>query len=378
MVRVKTLRKLINNSLRYQVLKLTGRPGNLESISLEITHRCICRCQMCNIWQIPPDVPDLPLATWTGLLSSAEMQNLREIDITGGEPFLHKDLSALIFWICRAKATHFPELRTLAITTNGILTDGILAITSEVLGPMKEQGVDLVFACGLDTTGPKHDHIRNLPGAWEKLSATLEGLKLLRQNFPNLILGIKTTIVPDNVQELGQIVSFARKHKLFTIISPCIITENRFGNIDRQQGLKFSPEDLKEMGAFYTDMDKAWSGHRQTMLDYLETGEVEKPCSAGFNTVFVRHNGEVYPCPVIPSQLGNIKQEEIGTLLANATATRFRKNIGSFTECRSCTEPGLERIAWPFEGYTCLRRIFQLGGKESSRLFAHMGLDKYF
>ena len=377
MDRVRILGKLVYNGLRYQLLKATGRPGKLEAISLEVTHRCFCRCRMCNIWQIPNAVEDLPLGSWTELLSSAELGGLRELDITGGEPFLRKDLGELIAWVGQAKAERFPGLKTLAITTNGILTRRILDLTTEIIGPLQQQGIDLVLACGMDAIGPLHDRIRGFPGAWEKLSKTLELLEQLRQKHSNLILGVKTTVIPENVQELEGVAAFAREHDLFTIISPCIITGNRFGNIDLQETLRFRTEDLAAMKEFFSGPACAWSGHSRTVLDYLSTGAVNKPCSAGFNTVFVRHNGDLYPCPILPVAFGNIKTGTLGELLADPQAGRFRRQIGGYSACLSCTEPGLERIALPYQGGGCLRHFIQLGSKDFTRLFRHMGLDKY-
>jgi MoaA/NifB/PqqE/SkfB family radical SAM enzyme len=332
---------------------------------------------MCNIWRIPKAIPDLPLATWTGLLSSPELNGLRELDITGGEPFLREDLPELLRWICRSHAGHFPSLRTVAITTNGILTDRIVRTVREIIAPMQRLGIDLVLACGMDGVGEVHDRIRNVPGAWDKLRTTLDELQALRRDHPSLVLGIKTTIVPENVDELPRIAGFARERDLFTIISPCIITANRFGNLDLAGRLTFSAAARQAMQRFYQGPDFAWDGHRQTMLDFLADGRVKKPCSAGFNTVFVRHTGEVFPCPLIPATLGNLREQPLGELLKSPQAARFRRRIGTFAECRACTEPGLERLAWPFEGFTCLRRMVQLGANDFSRLVRHMGLDKY-
>ena len=369
--------KLLVNGFHYRFLKLTGNSSRLQAISLEVTHRCICRCCMCNIWRIPKEVPDLDLSVWTGLLSSPQLTDLRELDITGGEPFLRDDLPELLSWICQVQPDLFPKLRTVAITTNGILTDKILQCVEDVIGPMQARGIDLVLACGMDAVGALHDQIRNFKGAWERLNSTLAGLCALRNKHANLVLGIKTTIVPMNVKELHRIALFAREHALFTIVSPCIITTNRFANLGLVNDLKFDAADLQAMKRFYQGPEFAWSGHRRAMLSYLETGRMKKPCSAGFNTVFVRHNGEIFPCPVIPAKLGNICHEKLGTLLASAGSARFRRHIGAFTECRTCTEPGLERIAWPFEGFSCLRRMIGLGTRNFDRLARHMGLDKY-
>jgi MoaA/NifB/PqqE/SkfB family radical SAM enzyme len=311
------------------------------------------------------------------LLSAPELKGLRELDITGGEPFLREDLPELLRWICQSQSDHFPRLRTVAITTNGILTDRILHTVRDVIGPLQALGIDLVLACGMDAVGSLHDRIRNFPGAWDKLGATLADLRAVRAVHPNLVLGIKTTIIPQNVNELQHIADFAREHDLFTIISPRIITANRFGNTDLAGSLTFDRAALQTMMRFYQGPQFAWDGHRQTMLGYLETGQVKKPCSAGFNTVFVRHTGELFPCPLIPAGLGDIRRTSLGELLSRAKARDFRRGIGRFAECRVCTEPGLERLAWPFEGFTCLRRLVQLGGKDFARLAGHMGLDKY-
>jgi MoaA/NifB/PqqE/SkfB family radical SAM enzyme len=369
--------KLIGNGMRYRRLRVSGKPYRLESLSLEITHRCICRCSMCNIWQIPPEVPDLDLSVWQELLCSPELHHLRELDLTGGEPFLRRDVEKLLQTIRDVQPAHFPGLRTLAITTNGILTDRILGLTRELIGHLQKRGIDLVLVCGMDAVGNLHDRIRNFPGAWDKLQETLSGLYRIRETHPNLILGIKTTIIPLNTRELGRIAEYARANNLFTIISPRIITSNRFCNSDKEEDLRFSPEDLREMIRFFESPQFSWIGHREALLGYLRTGTIRKPCSAGFNTLFIRYNGDIFPCPVMPATLGNIKDQPLGELYRNDAATRFRKKVGSFPECSVCTEPGMERIAWPFEGFAFLRLASRAGLRDVDRLARHMGLDKY-
>ena len=54
-----------------------------------------------------------------------------------------------------------------------------------------------------------------------------------------------------------------------------------------------------------------WNYHRDALVHYLKTGYMKKPCSVGFNYLFVRYNGDVYPCPLIRIGLGNIKDKSI-------------------------------------------------------------------
>jgi hypothetical protein len=64
-------------------------------------------------------------------------------------------------------------------------------------------------------------------------------------------------------------------------------------------------------------------------------------------------------------------------LMRSWPARRFRREVGSFKECRSCTEPGLERYALPFEGFHYLKLFRALGRKDFLAFHRHMGLDKY-
>ncbi len=193
------LQQLAARGLRYRELKATGKPGRPEAISLEVTRRCIARCLMCNIWQMPETSPELEADQWLRTLQSPILSELKELDVTGGEPFLRDDLSKLLLGIGTLKVTSLPHLCSVAITTNGFLTAKIMSDVSAAIGPLEQAGVTLVFACGMDAVGDTHDHIRNYPGGWAKLHATIEGLKELRTKHPTLVLGIKTTITRHNI-----------------------------------------------------------------------------------------------------------------------------------------------------------------------------------
>ena len=113
---------LAGRGVRYRILKAMGLPGKPEALSLEVTRRCIAKCVMCNIWRMPA-VPELAAVDWLKLLESPVLSELKELDVTGGEPFLRDDIVELLLGIGRLKATHLRQLCSVAITTNGFLTD---------------------------------------------------------------------------------------------------------------------------------------------------------------------------------------------------------------------------------------------------------------
>jgi hypothetical protein len=230
----------------------------------------------------------------------------------------------------------------------------------------------------MDAVGNLHDRIRSYPGAWDRLQETLSGLYCIRADHPNLILGVKTTIIPLNARELDRIAEYAKANGLFTIISPRIITSNRFCNSDKVEDLRFSPEDLREMVRFFESPQFPWIGHREALLGYLRTGTIRKPCSAGFNTLFVRHNGEVLALPGNAGCTGKHQGPALGRVVPKCRSDRVQEN-GWFV-------PRVQLLYRARPGASCLalrglclflRLASRAGWKEFDRLSRHMGLDKY-
>jgi MoaA/NifB/PqqE/SkfB family radical SAM enzyme len=368
---------LVRNGLRYRYLRLTGRPGRPQAVSLEVTHRCVCRCVMCNIWRIADSVPDLPLEDWQALLSDELLADVRELDITGGEPFLRDDLLRIIRTICRQKAANLSRLRSVAITTNGVLAEQVVDMVGRMLAPMRAAGLDLIIVCALDATDETHDQIRRYSGAWRSVDACISGLIELRGKHSNLIIGIKTTVLPDNVGKLEQIADYAAARGLFTIISPAIITSGRYLNTERASRLALSPEDRERLARFYGGPAFKWSYHADALARYLRTGRMKKPCTCGFNYFFVRSTGEVHLCPLIAEGVGNVRETSIQGLFRSPEARGLRARVGRSPECDACTEPGLERYSLPFEGFAYLRTLLRLGPRAFLELHRHLGLDKY-
>jgi MoaA/NifB/PqqE/SkfB family radical SAM enzyme len=104
---------------------------------------------------------------------------------------------------------------------------------------------------------------------------------------------------------------------------------------------------------------------------------MKKPCSCGFNYLFVRSNGEVFLCPLLEGSVGNVKDASLAMLLASREARAIRRRVGKSPECAHCTEPGLERYSLPYEGFAYLCTLFRKGPRSFLEQHRHLGLDKY-
>jgi MoaA/NifB/PqqE/SkfB family radical SAM enzyme len=370
--------RLLRNAVRFRGLKWTGRPGSPQAVSIEVTRRCIAKCKMCGIWRSPVSAPELSLTQWQEILSHPLLSDLRELDVTGGEPYLRDDLPAMISFVASLRRTNLSRLRSVAVTTNGLLTDRVLAASERMAGALARARLDLVIVCALDAVGPMHDQIRGVPGAWSRLEATLDGLDALRATAGNVILGIKTTVLPDNAGALVSIADYARARGLFTIISPFILTGGRYLNADLEQSLGFTPGQRSAMLEFYKSDGEGWDYHGRSLCEFLETGRMRRPCTCGFNYFFVRSTGELFLCPLLETPVGNVRDVDLRGLWEANEASRLRRGIGGYEECRRCTEPGLERYSLPYEGLAYLSLLPRLGARRFLRAHGHMGLDKYF
>jgi MoaA/NifB/PqqE/SkfB family radical SAM enzyme len=199
----------------------------------------------------------------------------------------------------------------------------------------------------------------------------------LGERYGNLVVGLKTTVLPQNVDQLEAISQYARTHGLFTIISPCIITPGRYLNVDRAGDLAFDRRSRAQMVRFFSTPAEGWSYHHDRLKAYFSTGRMKKPCTSGYNYFFIRSQGDLMLCPLVDESPGNVLVDDLETLLASPRARRVRRRLARLPQCRHCTEPGIERYSLPYEGFAYLSLLAKMGRRRFFELHTHMGLDKY-
>jgi hypothetical protein len=88
-------------------------------------------------------------------------------------------------------------------------------------------------------------------------------------------------------------------------------------------------------------------------------------------------SGELFLCPLVNRRVGNVKETPVECLFLSEEAAQLRRKTGALPQCQACTEPGLERYALPYEGFSYLSLLWRLGKKRFLQLHDDMGLDKY-
>jgi MoaA/NifB/PqqE/SkfB family radical SAM enzyme len=161
------------------------RPKRLESLFLFVTSACNSLCRTCFYWEELNQSRDLTFDQIAHL--SATAPPFHKLWLSGGEPFLRKELAEIIelFYVNNG-------MRHVNLPTNGLLPQKLESVIARVLDRCPELAIDLNFS--LDGLANTHDAIRGVPNNFQKTLATLDlagakwkGVRRLRRNVVSVI-----------------------------------------------------------------------------------------------------------------------------------------------------------------------------------------------
>ncbi|MFB9903384.1 radical SAM protein [Allokutzneria oryzae] len=177
-------------------------PTRFRHGRLYITFRCNARCGYCNVWQDPVFDGHQEL-TADGLrrcLDELAELGVSYVDITGGEPALHKEMVAAV--------THAHSLgMAVDVTTNAIRFP---RQAREIVPLVSTMNISL------DTLNAQRYH--DIRGT-DTLDRTVELVGALRSDGARN-LKLICVVSGQNVDELDDVVSFAQRHEVPVYLSP--------------------------------------------------------------------------------------------------------------------------------------------------------------
>ncbi|NWG11224.1 radical SAM protein [Candidatus Bathyarchaeota archaeon] len=272
----------------------------------EITSACNLHCIHCHASGGEPAQDELTTEEAKCMLNQlAEIREFRMMAFTGGEPLVRSDFFELLAY---SKALGF----TNTMATNATLIDDAVAER------LRRCGV-VIAAVSLDGFDPKtHDIVRGLSGSFE---AALEGIRALRR--AGILLHINITAMEYNmnqmeqlmtlVDELGagillmyQLVPVGRGRSISNVALDLSANERLIRFMARAQHMTkaiMEPVAGPQYWPFLLQRCKIASG---PLLRLAET--VFHGCSAGRGFVYIKPNGEVWPCPFIEVSCGNVRE----------------------------------------------------------------------
>lgn len=292
----------------YWLFRLVGWPQlSPMNLTLSVSFSCNSRCKTCNVYNRKSQ--ELSLEEWRKIFQSLKKTPFW-VTISGGEPFLYKDIEALVGYLydnCRPSIINIP--------TNGLLYERIPIIVKQIARHcIKSQ---IVINLSIDEIEGRHDAIRGVPGNYSKAIKTYAALMAI--NAPNLTVGLHTVISKFNAQRIPQIYEHLRALKPDSYVTEIAEERAELGTV----GAEITPEYNLYTDAVDFLMERMRNDHfsrigritrafrfqyYQMMKTILKEKRQVIPCYAGIASAQIAPSGDVWMCCIKAESIGNLKK----------------------------------------------------------------------
>ena len=176
---------------QYQGRRHHLKHTNLKELWFHVTNRCNLSCSHCLFASGPDDGAEMKVDKILALADEAISMGCKLFALTGGEPFIHRDIEKIINVLLSHEGVH------VAVLTNGVNIKSVL-----------EKNTQWEFdrfhlQISVDGLEDNHDRIRGA-GKFKKLTQTLQWLK-----SGNIPYTLSMCVDKQNVEDMAGIVDFA-------------------------------------------------------------------------------------------------------------------------------------------------------------------------
>jgi len=335
-----------------EIDKLNKCISNLEGykpfrVKIQLTNLCNSKCIYCNHWKNQFS-SGLTSARIYQLIDELAELGVTEIDFTGGEALLNKDLINFI------KYTSSKNIKP-QLNTNGLLLDQKMA-KALVKARLKKLSISL------DSFDPNiHDLQRGIPRSWNKILHGINYVDSFRKKYNHKMdIVIYSVVTKNNFKDLPSLFDLKRKIPFDEI--------NLIPIKDKQnQSLRLN---LKEIHEYYQEIMpilinkcsilKIKGIFRTMFFQYgITTEEINGSCEGEYTRylyencscyipfiyAYISFTGEVYPCCVAPHHsdksliMGNILENSFLDIWNGQDFMNFRNHMKrpSLEICKSCS-----------------------------------------
>ena len=303
-----------------------------HAISWNITKKCNLRCAHCYIdsAEINSSIsPELTTDECIDIIDQiAEVNNKAILILTGGEPLLRKDIYGVIKY-ARNKGM------TLFLGTNGCL------FNDNVVKKLKDSGIAGV-GISLDSLDTRiHNSFRGTNNAWQGAINAFEICKKY-----NLAFQIQTTVTNNNINEIPNIIKFAKDNgasafQLFFLVCT-----------GRGQGLTdITPSQYEETLTKLYNVQKGFNGtmlvgakcaphYKRIVFNLDQTSPLLKAydggCPAATNYCRINSEGKVTACPYLEMEAGDLKKQSFLEIWKNSIEFNELRSLNLKGKCAIC------------------------------------------
>ena len=319
----------------------------LQIISWEATRRCNLKCVHCGT---PAEscIIDEELNTeevigaFYQIKEDFDLNKFHHINITGGEPFVRKDLVTILREISK-----IPKFRNIAIQTNGIC----IAENPEILTELKDYGVTGI-GVSIDGLEKTHDSFRNKNGCWKKAMEAAK--KACEEGYTVTISVVAHSKNIDEIPKLYNLIqeTFSKHPRYFRVM-----TIDPLGRADLNREYLLGPDDVRKVVKWLEKQyEKDFNNYWDPSVTIVELGcggwlgkKLEgrvRPyifhCIAGVNNLGILYDGKLASCTNVSREFieGDLRKDRIKYVWENEYK-EFRNRDWvkkSNPYCKECSE----------------------------------------
>jgi MoaA/NifB/PqqE/SkfB family radical SAM enzyme len=294
------------------------------------TLRCNARCQACGIWGREEVGEEMTLAEIRALFD--QMTDLTVVKVTGGEPFLRRDLPQILDYFLNERKL------MVQVTSNGLLTDRIVRTVRDLAC------TKLHVCISLDGVGKFVDDMRGIPGCYETVLKTLEELAQIGEQKSYFLAVNQTIFYRDPSQGAKLMPVLARigvenvhynvEHNLFDPAADEAEKKNYWRDV-RKDHFSQVNEAVKRLAFKDGCRDIVYKYYFKGLENRVLRG-LKKPdfeCTA-LNSYFrLAPCGDVLTCAVITEPVANLRNADFAKVWESPKIERARKVV---QECEGC------------------------------------------
>jgi MoaA/NifB/PqqE/SkfB family radical SAM enzyme len=326
---VNQLRGEVTQAAKRTLLGLGIVPPPLR-VQLDITDSCNFRCPTCSKSGISPSPRELQLDQWRRVLREIHtVPLLREVSISGGEPFTRPDIFEIL------EIAKGLGLRVVLLS-NGWLVD------RHRLRRLEELGVDRLMVSLNSLQESVHDESRAQAGSHERIMDLIE---IWRSEPRSTDLCLATVVMEPNCAELSSLATFAAEKGLSGIMFQVLLPNEAHYAFCRESSMRESTarwhagdplwvkstDRLRSEVAALLDMQRTGGGIinpppqlRMFPLYYENPQGVRTwPCLGTLSRLYIDPFGDIRLCYGYPP-IGNILQDNPREVWRSARAEGIR------------------------------------------------------
>ena len=287
--------KLLNTFAGLLGSRFLGRPFYAR---FHVTYRCNYGCRMCGVQARRDEFPELPLRDIDSVAERLRALGARHVVLTGGEPFLRRDLPEIVAQFSR---------RGFSVR---IQTNGGPQVTREALTAVAAAGAqDISVSVDTLDTALQDDISRGK----RVLSNALGTLDLARELLPAGMSLANVVASRHNFFELPALVEYFRRRGIYSYITPVMVghdgASGEYLFRSEESDFGFTAVEAGQVDAVIDALvglrKQGWGltnsvCHLEDFRSFLSTRRCDWRCDAGRYTIDVRPDGRVSPCKEKP------------------------------------------------------------------------------